>query len=89
MNIEKKGGGGTPLYACKLVVRDSFPIIIIFFFINFPSSENQQKDKATIVKALFYKDLSGVHGKTQRNRMQVTLLCMEFMSARALRLLKR
>ena len=64
-------------------------IFIIIFIITFPSSENQQKDKTATVKALFYKDLSGVHGKTQRNRMQVTLLCMEFMSARALRLLKR
>ena len=61
-----------------------FSIIIIIFIITFPSS-----DKAATVKALFYKDLSGVQGKTQRNRMQVTLLCMEFMSARALRLLKR
>ena len=78
----------TLLYACKLVVCASFTFLLIFF-ITSPSLENQQKDKAAIVKALFYKDLSGVHGKTQRNRMQVTLLCMEFMSARALRLLKR
>ena len=87
MNIEKKKGKRRYTLA-NLLYATVFQLLF-FFFINFPSSENQQKDKAAIVKALFYKDLSGVHGKTQRNRMQVTLLCMEFMSARALRLLKR